>query len=99
MELNGSSLLGRELRLDLARERGAPGSRYFSYLPYEACFESLLCMFVSRLISFYWNICSNARNYQRGEKGVGSQSKTVFVKGFDTSIGEDEVKFLFSIYL
>ncbi|ESQ48039.1 hypothetical protein EUTSA_v10020940mg [Eutrema salsugineum] len=33
-----------------------------------------------------------ARNYQSSDKGQGSQSKTIFVRGFDSSLGEHEIK-------
>ncbi|EFH61525.1 hypothetical protein ARALYDRAFT_479366 [Arabidopsis lyrata subsp. lyrata] len=55
LELNGKMLLGRDVRLDLANERGQ-------------------------------------RNSNPGRKGEGSQSRTIFVRGFNSSLGEDEIK-------
>ncbi|MCF6814737.1 hypothetical protein L3H39_11005, partial [Corynebacterium sp. MC-16] len=59
--LNGQQLFNRELRIDLARERGA-------YTPN----------------SSNWNNSS--------QKSGRGQSQTVFVRGFDTSLGEDEIR-------
>ncbi|KAL9244237.1 hypothetical protein vseg_018036 [Gypsophila vaccaria] len=59
MELNGKEMLDRPVRLDLARERGAPQSR------------------------------DNNSSFQKGGR---SEGQTAFVRGFDTSLGEDEIR-------
>ncbi|XP_024197202.1 nucleolin 1 isoform X3 [Rosa chinensis] len=64
LELNGSDLLGRAVRLDLARERGERGA----YTPHSG---------------------KESNSYQKGGQG---QSQTIFVRGFDTNQGEDEIR-------
>ncbi|XP_057963314.1 nucleolin 2-like isoform X2 [Malania oleifera] len=61
LELNNEELLGRAVKLDMARERG-------SHTPYSG---------------------KESNSYQKGGQG---QSQTVFVRGFDKSVGEDEVR-------
>ncbi|KAM2109163.1 hypothetical protein ACFX1X_010984 [Malus domestica] len=63
LELNGLDLLGRDIRLDLARERGERGA----YTP-------------------------TGRESNSYQKGPRSASKTIFVRGFDRSLGEDEIR-------
>ncbi|KAL9378088.1 hypothetical protein Peur_029423 [Populus x canadensis] len=60
LKLHGTTLLGRDVRLDLAREKGSntPYSKDSSSFP----------------------------------KGGSGQSQTIFVKGFDKSAGEDEIR-------
>ncbi|KAK9676465.1 hypothetical protein RND81_11G079100 [Saponaria officinalis] len=60
MELNGEEMLGRAVRLDLARERGA-------FTP-------------------------QSRENNSFQKGGRSEGQTAFVRGFDTSLGEDEIR-------
>ncbi|GFP92561.1 nucleolin 1 [Phtheirospermum japonicum] len=55
-EMNGKELLRREIRLDLARERGERGQ------------------------------------YTPGQKGPRSDAQTIFVKGFDSYEGEDQIR-------
>ncbi|CAA7405407.1 unnamed protein product [Spirodela intermedia] len=62
LELNGQELFGRQVRLDLARERGA-------FTPQSG---------------------RDNNSYQKG--GRGSESQTVFIKGFDRSLDEDQVR-------
>ncbi|XP_050372047.1 nucleolin 1-like isoform X3 [Argentina anserina] len=64
VELNGSDLLGRAVKLDMARERPERGT----YTPHSG---------------------KESNSYQKGEQG---QSQTIFVRGFDTSHGEDEIR-------
>ncbi|XP_043696072.1 nucleolin 2-like [Telopea speciosissima] len=61
LELNGQDLLGRPVKLDIARERG-------SNTPQSS---------------------KESNSYQKGGKG---QARTIFVRGFDTSTGEDEIR-------
>ncbi|CAN6699038.1 unnamed protein product [Malus baccata var. baccata] len=63
LELNGLDLLGRDIRLDLARERGERGA--------------------------YTPTGRESNSYQKGPRGA---SKTIFVRGFDRSLGEDEIR-------
>ncbi|KAJ8770030.1 hypothetical protein K2173_009777 [Erythroxylum novogranatense] len=65
LELNGQSLNDRELRLDLARERGDRGS----YTPSSGK--------------------DNTNSFRKCER---SQTQTIFVRGFDKSVGEDEIR-------
>ncbi|KAI5582178.1 hypothetical protein BDE02_07G067800 [Populus trichocarpa] len=60
LKLHGNTLLGRDVRLDLAREKGSntPYSKDSSSFP----------------------------------KGGSGQSQTIFVRGFDKSAGEDEIR-------
>ncbi|KAL3583957.1 hypothetical protein D5086_015018 [Populus alba] len=60
LKLNGKPLLGRDVRLDLAREKG-------SNTPYS----------------------KDSNSFPKGGSG---QSQTIFVKGFDKSAGEDEIR-------
>ncbi|KAJ6907872.1 nucleolin 2-like [Populus alba x Populus x berolinensis] len=60
LKLNGKPLLGRDVRLDLAREKG-------SNTPYS----------------------KDSNSFPKGGSG---QSQTIFVKGFDNSAGEDEIR-------
>ncbi|KAK1281896.1 Nucleolin 2 [Acorus calamus] len=61
LELNGQELLGREIRLDMAREKGA-------YTPQN----------------------SNGNNsFQKGGRG---QSQSLFIRGFDKSLEEDQIR-------
>lgn len=90
--MNGEELLQRPVKLDFAREKGAytPNSGYLCdiyvcffffpqgpFLGYE-----LFC----KILVYK---CSNWSN--SFQKGGQAQSHTLFVKGFDTSLGEDEV--------
>ncbi|KAM0960935.1 hypothetical protein ACFX13_020699 [Malus domestica] len=63
LEFNGSELLGRDVRLDLARERGEKGA--------------------------YTPTGSESNSHQKGPRGA---SKTIFIRGFDSSLGEDEIR-------
>ncbi|XP_058001523.1 nucleolin 2 isoform X6 [Hevea brasiliensis] len=65
LKLNGQSLNGRQLRLDLARERGERAS----YTPYSGSREN--------------------SSFQKGGRG---QAQKIFVRGFDTSLGENEIR-------
>ncbi|KAK1307912.1 Nucleolin 2 [Acorus calamus] len=61
LELNGQELLGREIRLNMAREKGA-------YTPQN----------------------SNGNNsFQKGGRG---QSQSLFIRGFDKSLEEDQIR-------
>ncbi|CAA6668539.1 unnamed protein product [Spirodela intermedia] len=73
LELNGQELFGRQVRLDLARERGAFTPQ--SGLP---VYWAMLCL------------QEDNNSYQKG--GRGSESQTVFIKGFDRSLDEDQVR-------
>ncbi|XP_050232036.1 nucleolin 1-like isoform X2 [Mercurialis annua] len=61
LKLNGKNLNGRDIKLDLARERG-------ERTPYSG----------------------NENN--SFQKGARSQGQKVFVRGFDTNLGEDEIR-------
>ncbi|XP_042514780.1 nucleolin 1-like [Macadamia integrifolia] len=61
LELNGQDLLGRPVKLDIARERG-------SSTPHSS---------------------KESNSYQKGGKG---QARTIFVRGFDASTGEDQIR-------
>ncbi|XP_062090040.1 nucleolin 1 isoform X10 [Humulus lupulus] len=62
LELNGQELLGRGLRLDLAREKGQ-------------------------------NATATPYNKERGSfQQSGGKSNTVYIRGIDTSVGEDEIR-------
>ncbi|KAB2624064.1 nucleolin 1 [Pyrus ussuriensis x Pyrus communis] len=63
LEFNGLELLGRDVKLDLARERGEKGA--------------------------YTPTGSESNSYQKGPRGA---SKTIFIRGFDSSLGEDEIR-------
>ncbi|XP_021676380.2 nucleolin 1 isoform X3 [Hevea brasiliensis] len=65
LKLNGQSLNGRRLRLDLARERGERGS----FAPY-----------------------SGSRDNNSIHKGGRGQAQKIFVRGFDKSRGEDQIR-------
>lgn len=61
LELNGQDLLGRQVKLDLAKERG-------SYTPASG---------------------NERSSYQKGGRGQG---QTIFIRGFDKSSGEAQVR-------
>ncbi|CAN6675248.1 unnamed protein product [Malus baccata var. baccata] len=63
LEFNGLELLGRDVRLDLARERGEKGA--------------------------YTPTGSESNSHQKGPRGA---SKTIFIRGFDSTLGEDEIR-------
>uniref|UniRef100_A0A2P2LPM7 RRM domain-containing protein n=1 Tax=Rhizophora mucronata TaxID=61149 RepID=A0A2P2LPM7_RHIMU len=67
LELNGQSLGGREVRLDVARKRSVKGDRG-SYTPYNGKVNN---------------------SFQKEERG---QAQKIFVRGFDKSLGEDEIR-------
>lgn len=71
--------------------RGVNETGTFLTLPYEHVVIMYVCFQAN--IGFCWTICSNP-----GRKGEGSQSRTIFVRGFNSSLGEDEVKFLSSTF-
>ncbi|KAJ6365959.1 hypothetical protein OIU77_002513 [Salix suchowensis] len=57
LKLNGTTFLGRDVRLDLAHEKG-----------------------------------TNSKDSNSFQKGGRGQSQTIFVRGFDKSAGEDEIR-------
>lgn len=97
-ELNGQDLLGRPVKLDLARERGA-------YTPYDCV--SLFCIpwtcnlcWCKLLIVINFSSGQETQSFQKG--GRPPQGQTVFVRGFDPNDGEEQVRiqcFTFTLYL
>lgn len=101
--MNGQELFGRAVRLDVARERGAytPQSGYDSQLTHcliPTVNASLDVQRSKRIIMFcdHHGFCTCYRrenySYQKGSKG---HSQTIFVRGFDKSLEEDQVLFYY----
>lgn len=90
MELNGEDLLGRAVKLDFARERGAytPQSGY-SLSCSSVC--KLLVQLFNVLIQSFLLLLNNFSKESSNSFQRGGQTHTAYVRGFDKYLGIDEV--------